>query len=136
MLAKSLALQDVAPIVRHHHERFDGQGYPDRKKGQKIPLESRVITVANSVEAMTSIRPYRQGSSLAEVVTELQLCAGTQFDPGVVEAFCGLVACHGESLLRDTPAGPVDQAIPVAAVYFQEPLSQQSQQQTELRLTL
>jgi len=77
--------------VRHHHERLDGRGYPDGLAGEAIPLESRIIFVADSFEAMTSDRPYRAGMTVAAALTELRACAGSQFDPRVVELFCELV---------------------------------------------
>lgn len=79
-------MYDVAPLVRAHHERYDGHGYPRGLEGGEIPLESRIIFVVDSFDAMTSDRPYRRRSSVADAVTELRRCAGTQFDPGVVSA--------------------------------------------------
>lgn|GEM_PF-353054 len=77
----------IAPIVRHHHERWDGLGYPAGLRGEEIPLLARVLTVADSFEAMISSRPYRVARTLEEAIVELRSCAGTQFDPAVVEAF-------------------------------------------------
>jgi diguanylate cyclase (GGDEF)-like protein/putative nucleotidyltransferase with HDIG domain len=74
--------------VRHHHERFDGRGYPDGLAGDDIPLESRIILVADAYEAMTSDRPYRKAPGEAVAVAELRRHAGTQFDPAVVAALC------------------------------------------------
>jgi putative nucleotidyltransferase with HDIG domain len=74
--------------VRHHHERFDGGGYPDGLAGADIPLESRIILVADAFEAMTSDRPYRKAPGEAVAVEELRKHAGTQFDPEVVAALC------------------------------------------------
>ncbi|MFP6639185.1 MAG: HD domain-containing phosphohydrolase, partial [Myxococcota bacterium] len=82
-------LRSIVPCVRHHHEWFDGsdRGYPDRIAGDKIPLPSRVILVADTVEAMTSDRPYRDGLPLEVVIDELAKFSGRQFDPTVVDAF-------------------------------------------------
>lgn len=77
-------LEDVARIVRHHHERFDGTGYPDRIAGEMIPLASRVLAVADAYVAMTEDRPYRRARPRFEVDREFQDCSGAQFDPGVV----------------------------------------------------
>jgi diguanylate cyclase (GGDEF)-like protein/putative nucleotidyltransferase with HDIG domain len=77
-----------AKWVRHHHERFDGRGYPDGLAGTDIPLESRIILVADAFEAMTSDRPYRKAPGEAVAVAELRKHAGTQFDPDVVAALC------------------------------------------------
>ena len=82
--AADMALE--AAWVRHHHERFDGGGYPDGLAGEEIPLESRIILVADAFEAMTSDRPYRQAPGLEFALAELRRHAGSQFDPRVVEA--------------------------------------------------
>lgn len=74
-------------MVRHHHERYDGSGYPDGLKGEGIPLYARILTVADTYEAMTSSRPYRKTVSSSEAVAELERCSGTQFDPKIVQAF-------------------------------------------------
>jgi len=74
-------------MIRHHHERFDGAGYPDKLKGEEIPIYARILAVADSFEAMVSDRPYRSKLSLEEAKKELERCKGTQFDPKVVEAF-------------------------------------------------
>ena len=77
----------IAAIVRHHHERFDGSGYPDGLRGAAIPLGARIVTVADSVSAMLQSRPYRPGMPFETVLDEVRRCVGTQFDPVVVEAF-------------------------------------------------
>lgn len=84
-------LHEESRWVRSHHERADGGGYPDGLVGTQIPLEARIIMVADSFEAMTSDRPYRRGMAVADALQELRRCAGAQFDPVVVEAFAGLV---------------------------------------------
>jgi HD-GYP domain-containing protein (c-di-GMP phosphodiesterase class II) len=78
---------ELIPAVRHHHERYDGNGYPHGLAGDGIPLEARILCVADSFDAMTSDRPYRQGLSRRKAVDELKRKAGTQFDPTVVQAF-------------------------------------------------
>jgi len=95
-------LSDVAPCVRHHHEWYDGsdRGYPDRLSGDKIPLPSRIILVADTVEAMTSDRPYRKALPLDVVYTELTKYSGSQFDPACVDAFLRLLEREGEGFLR------------------------------------
>ena len=87
----SAGLWHEAPLVRAHHERFDGGGYPDGLAGQAIPLEARIIFVADSFDAMTSDRPYRRGVPVEEALDELRRCSGTQFDPFAVEVLVGLV---------------------------------------------
>ena len=81
------ALQDVLPIVLYHHERFDGKGYEAGLGGTDIPRLARILCVADSYDAMRSDRPYRAGRSPDETLEEIALCAGSQFDPDVVEAF-------------------------------------------------
>ena len=81
------ALHAIAPAVLHHHERFDGDGYPAGLSGEQIPLEARVICVADSFSAMTSERPYQAPLALEDACAELERCAGTQFDPQVVRLF-------------------------------------------------
>ena len=87
ILAAAPALGQVARLVRSTHERYDGTGYPDQLKGQEIPLGARIITVCDSFDAMTSERPHTPTRSVDEALRELLRCAGTQFDPEVVEAF-------------------------------------------------
>lgn len=80
-------LNEVAEIVLHHHSRWNGHGYPEPLKGTDIPLGARIITVADSYQAMVSDRSYRRGMPEAKALAEIRRCAGTQFDPVVVDAF-------------------------------------------------
>jgi diguanylate cyclase (GGDEF)-like protein/PAS domain S-box-containing protein len=89
------ALQPLAPIVRHHHERVDGSGYPDGLARENIPLEARILSVADAFDAMTHERAYRKALSTEEALGEIQRGAGTRFDSGVVEAFLGVVRRRG-----------------------------------------
>lgn len=84
-------LADLAPIVRAHHERIDGTGYPDRLVGSEIPLEARIIAVPDAFHAMTSIRPYTALRGPSDALAELQRCSGTQFEPEVVQAFVAMI---------------------------------------------
>jgi len=95
-------LSDVTPCVRHHHEWYDGsdRGYPDRLRGDAIPLPSRIILVADTVEAMTSDRPYRKALPLDIVYTELTKYSGSQFDPTCVDAFLRLLGREGDGFIR------------------------------------
>ncbi len=94
-------LKHIIPCVRHHHEWFDGSssGYPMRLAGDQIPQPSRIIVVADTVEAMTSDRPYRKALPLEVVVRELHKYSGTQFDPTCVEAFLSLLEDEGDAFI-------------------------------------
>ena len=81
------ALKDSIPMVLHHHERFDGTGYPSGLKGYDIPLYARILTVADSFDAMVTNRPYKEAMSQEEAVEELGKCGGIQFDPALVDKF-------------------------------------------------
>ncbi|HAG49856.1 MAG TPA: hypothetical protein DHU69_01375 [Deltaproteobacteria bacterium] len=81
------ALKLVATIILHHHERWDGSGYPDGLKGEKIPIEARIVSVLDAFDAMTSDRPYRRALTVEVAIAELKRCSGTQFDPKVIDAF-------------------------------------------------
>ena len=96
------ALRHLAPFVRHHHERWDGMGYPDGLKGEEIPLEARILGVCDAAEAMASDRPYRKGAQLHELVAEVARCAGTQFDPAVSAAFVRVVEREKEGLVTNS----------------------------------
>jgi putative nucleotidyltransferase with HDIG domain len=80
----------ASDVVRHHHERWDGDGYPDGLKGEKIPLTARVFAVADTLDALTTTRPYRLASPIEEARVLVQEERGTQFDPTVVDAFAGM----------------------------------------------
>ncbi len=88
MLAHLQFLAKALPVVRHHHERYDGAGYPDGLAGAQIPLLARVFAVADTFDAMTSDRPYRAACSPSTALEEVRRCSGTQFDPLIVDAFC------------------------------------------------
>ena len=85
-------LEDAKKIVRHHHERFDGNGYPDNLRGDEIPLLSRILGVADSFDAITSKRVYRDSMSMKDALEEIKRCSGTQFDPFIVAAFISAVS--------------------------------------------
>jgi len=84
-------LVPCASSILHHHERWDGSGYPEGLKGEEIPIEARILAIADTFEAMTSARPYRPALSREEVIKELRQGAGIQFDPKLVEVFIGLI---------------------------------------------
>jgi two-component system, cell cycle response regulator len=87
IVAAAPALRPVATLVRSSHERWDGTGYPDRLRGEEIPLGARIVAVCDAFDAMIATRPYRIGMEAHMALAELERCAGTQFDPAVVDAF-------------------------------------------------
>jgi putative nucleotidyltransferase with HDIG domain len=86
-MVSGLGDEELAAIVRHHHERFDGSGYPDRLAGERIPLGARIVAVADTFDALTSLRPYRPAMRHREALELLGAEAGTQLDPAAVAAF-------------------------------------------------
>ena len=96
-------LEDVSRIVRHHHERWDGKGYPEGIAGEAIPLGARIFAVADSFDAMTSDRPYRRAMSVKDARVEVARCRGTQFDPAIVDAFVSVPVEHLDSIADDAP---------------------------------
>ena len=99
-MLESLGVDPVADWVLHHHERWDGGGYPDGLPAERIPLGARIIFVADAYDAMTSDRVYRRRLSSHDALAELQRCAGSQFDPEVVAAFADELG----GVLRVVPA--------------------------------
>jgi HD-GYP domain-containing protein (c-di-GMP phosphodiesterase class II) len=92
MIVRDLADIDMVRAgIRHHHERWDGDGYLDRLAGEAIPLIARIVCCTDAFSAMTSNRPYRRAMSTTDALAELRRCAGTQFDPKVVDALVALV---------------------------------------------
>jgi diguanylate cyclase (GGDEF)-like protein len=92
IIAAAPALSFIAKLVRHSHERWDGDGYPERLAGEAIPLGSRIVAVCDAFDAIISERPYRAARNFAEGLAELSRCAGSQFDPAVVAAFITVVS--------------------------------------------
>lgn len=91
ILSKSDSLNYIAKIILHHHEAYDGSGYPHAIKGEDIPLESRIIAIADSIDAMTSDRPYRKALSMDRCKDELERCSGSKYDPILVRIALGLI---------------------------------------------
>ncbi len=90
-------LQPIIPMVIHHHENFDGSGYPDGLQGEEIPFFARILRVVDSFDAMTTNRPYRRALSVKEALKELDHCRGRQYDPRVVDAFREVLTASGKT---------------------------------------
>jgi len=91
MISKVKCLASIADIVHHHHERFDGKGYPDGLWGEEISLGARIVAVADSFDAMTTQRTYRLAFNTYQALEEIEICRGSQFDPDVVDVFMFLM---------------------------------------------
>jgi len=91
MLKEDDNFKRMLPAVRHHHERWDGTGYPDGLQGFDIPLEARIIAIADTFDAIVSDRPYRKGSTPRKAVEEILRCSGTQFDPHLTWLFWSMM---------------------------------------------
>lgn len=91
IIQNSVLMEDIALWVRHHHERYDGRGYPGRLSGNSIPIESRIISVCDAYDAMTSSRPYRDRLEHEIAIAELKKQAGVQFDPKIVDVACEIL---------------------------------------------
>ena len=87
--------REILPIIKYHHERYDGRGYPDGLKADSIPFLARIVSIADTVDAITSPRSYRsQPRTMEQAIKELQRCSGTQFDPALVETFIEVYRCN------------------------------------------
>ena len=95
ILAPINDMDDILPAVRHHHERWDGEGYPAGLKGKEIPLMARALCIADSFDTMTEDRPYRPSIGVDNAIQELKYCAGSQFDPELVEVFLEVCRTKG-----------------------------------------
>lgn len=91
ILGKVEFLEGVVPVIKHHHERYDGKGYPDELSGKDIPLLARVVSVVDTFDAMTTDRPYRKAMTIKQALEEIVKCSGTQFDPDVAEVFVSMI---------------------------------------------
>ena len=88
-------------MVLHHHERYDGKGYPGSLKGEEIPFMARIVCVADAFDAMTSDRAYRPRFTVVKAMEEMENCKGTQFDPELVEAFMIAMKKNKEQVIKD-----------------------------------
>ena len=91
ILGDAEVFKDIIPIVKHHHERYDGHGYPSQLSGEDIPYMARILTIADCFDAMTARRPYKKPLSVSYAVSELKKNSGTQFDPELVNVFIRLI---------------------------------------------
>ena len=98
ILSTASIFQDIIPIVKHHHERYDGKGYPSQLVGENIPYLARITAVADTFDAMTSKRSYRDSLPLDYVITEFERCKGTQFDPKIADVFIDILKNHYDKL--------------------------------------
>jgi putative nucleotidyltransferase with HDIG domain len=106
ILADCHSLYKLVAVVRHHHERYDGRGYPDHLWAQNIPLEARILALADAVEAMASDRPYRRAMDTQAILEEIQSQAGLQFDPDVVSAFWNVVQKSSTPVIINSAVNP------------------------------
>lgn len=91
ILTRNKVFKEIIPIVEYHHEKYDGNGYPFKLKGDEIPLAARITAVADTFDAMTSKRSYRDPIPLTDVVEEFKKCSETQFDPNIVNTFLDII---------------------------------------------
>ncbi len=113
MVHKIPFLLEASEIVYAHQERFDGTGYPRGLKGEEIPLGARIFAIADTLDAITSDRPYRQGRSLAEARAEIERGSGTQFDPEIVAIFRAIPDEHWQYLRTGITQARFASMIPV-----------------------
>ncbi len=104
VIASSPILRDLLPGVRHHHERWDGSGYPDGLQSELIPLEARIIAIADAFDAMNSERPYKAALDITAALAEIERCAGTHFDPSLVPVACKAIRRYEEEESRQEAA--------------------------------
>ncbi|MBI5934775.1 MAG: HD-GYP domain-containing protein [Chloroflexi bacterium] len=112
IVGRMKGLKDIAPIIRSHHERWDGKGYPDGLEKAEIPLGARVLAVADTMDAIISDRPYRPTRSFREAKEEIINCASTRFDPAVIEALIAVIEDKGPAFFKNS-ASTVDHMMPL-----------------------
>lgn len=100
ILSNATIFKDIIPIVKHHHEKYDGNGYPSKLKGEDIPLFARIAAIADTFDAMTSKRTYRDSLSLDVVKAEIERCKGTQFDPHLADIFLNILNNHYNDIVE------------------------------------
>lgn len=98
ILSNASIFADIIPIVKHHHERYDGKGYPARLAGEDIPYLARIVAVADTFDAMTSRRSYRQALDFDYTMNEIERCKGTQFDPAIADVFLEILRTNQDTI--------------------------------------
>lgn len=98
ILSTATIFKDIIPIVKHHHEKFDGHGYPGQLQGENIPYLARITAIADSFDAMTSRRTYRDSLPMDTVISEFERCKGTQFDPELTDIFLDILRNHFDEI--------------------------------------
>ena len=98
ILSSASIFKDIIPIVKHHHERYDGHGYPSQLEGENIPYFARITSIADSFDAMTSKRAYRDSMPIEKVISEFENCKGTQFDPKLTDLFLDILRNHFDEI--------------------------------------
>ena len=101
ILSPVIELKEIGRVVRAHHERYDGRGYPDKLKGREIPLSARIMAIADTYDSITSERPYRKAASHRYAVKEIIACSGAQFDPEVVQSFLEIAGTFAQDQEKD-----------------------------------
>lgn len=100
ILSNASIFADIIPIVKHHHERYDGKGYPSRLVGEDIPYLARIVSVADTFDAMTSHRSYRQALDFGYTMNEIERCKGTQFDPAIADVFLEILRTNKDKIIE------------------------------------
>ena len=100
ILSTATIFQDIIPIVKHHHEKYDGNGYPSKLSGENIPYLARIAAIADSFDAMTSKRTYRDSLDIEIVKNEFRRCRGTQFDPNLTDVFLDILENDYDKILE------------------------------------
>ena len=100
ILSNASIFADIIPIVKHHHERYDGKGYPARLAGEDIPYLARIVAVADTFDAMTSRRSYRQALDFDYTMNEIERCKGTQFDPAIEDVFLEILRINQDTITK------------------------------------
>lgn len=108
ILSNSIIFKNLIPIVEHHHERYDGNGYPSKLSGENIPYLARITSVSDTFDAMTSNRVYRDALPLDTVIAEIERCKGTQLDPHIADVFLDILHNHFDEIENIRKQFPIE----------------------------